>query len=101
MQLAEQQHDALVELINIALGRAAAVLSEVTSQQVLLDVPSVVVHPLGRLQTALGEFVHGEIANVHQLFTGQVVGDALLLLGYEGAMLLTDLLTKDRRQSGH
>ena len=100
MQLTDQQHDALIELINIAFSRAAAALSELTGQRVIVEVPRVAVHPIDRLATALSEFVHGEIATVHQIFTGQVAGDALLLLGYESAMLLTDLLTEGRRQGG-
>jgi error-prone DNA polymerase len=44
---------------------------------------------------ALGEFLPAETATVHQVFNGAVTGDALLLLSYDGAVMLTDLLTDE------
>ncbi|MGB3058673.1 MAG: chemotaxis protein CheC, partial [Anaerolineae bacterium] len=74
MNLTAQQEDALVELINIGFGRAAAALSELTGQRVLLDVPHVTITPLDQLRQALDGFVSGDIATVHQIFGGQVAG---------------------------
>ncbi|HUK92190.1 MAG TPA: chemotaxis protein CheC [Blastocatellia bacterium] len=93
MELTEQQRDALSELINIAFARTAASLSELTGHRVLLDVPKVAIFPINQLGPALAEFLPAEVATVHQVFTGPVTGDALLLLNYEGAVTLTDLLT--------
>lgn len=93
MELTAQQKDALAELINIAFSRTAASLSELTGHRVLLDVPKVAIHPIGALSGALAEFLPAEIATVHQVFSGAVTGDALLLLSYDGAVMLTDLLT--------
>jgi chemotaxis protein CheC len=93
MELTEHQKDALSELINIAFSRTAASLSELTGHRVLLEVPSVAIHPIADLSDALSEFLPAEIATVHQVFTGAVTGDALLLLSYDGAVMLTDLLT--------
>ena len=81
MDLKPEQMDALVELINIAFGRAAASLSTLTGQRVLLDVPRVVVQPIDKLYEALDNLVDTDLATVHQIFTGPVAGDALLLLG--------------------
>ena len=36
--------------------------------------------------------VGDEVATVHQIFSGPVAGDALLILNYDGALLLADLL---------
>src|SRR4030095_11052070 len=93
MELTEHQKDALSELINIAFSRTAASLSELTGHRVLLDVPKVAIHPIDQLSAALAEFLPAEVATVHQVFTGAVTGDALLLLNYEGAIILKDLLT--------
>ncbi len=93
MDLTEKQKDALTELINIGFARTAASLSELTGHRVLLGVPEVSIHPINDLSSALASFVTGEVATVHQIFTGPVAGDALLLLGYEGAIVLTNLLT--------
>ncbi|MCX6032540.1 MAG: chemotaxis protein CheC [Chloroflexi bacterium] len=96
MQLTATQQDALVELINVAFGRAAAALSGLTGQRVLLEVPEVAVCPLSDLGQVLGKVVQGEIATVHQIFGGEMTGDALLLLDYTGAVLLSELLVEHR-----
>lgn len=95
MILSETQHDALVELINIAFGRAAASLSELTGHRVELDVPQVSVVPVSELSAALGGLIRGEVTSVHQIFSGPVAGDALLLLDYQGALNLVSLLTEE------
>src|SRR5690349_18384962 len=99
MELTEQQRDALSELINIAFSRTAASLSELTGHRVLLDVPKVAISPINELSAALAEFLPAEVATVHQVFSGPVTGDALLLLNYDGAVTLTDLLTAERVKS--
>jgi len=99
MQLTERQNDALTELINIAFSRTAASLSELTGHRVLLDVPKVAIYPVSELATRLSEFLPAELASVHQVFTGPLTGDALLLLNYDGAVHLTDLLTDDSLRS--
>jgi len=95
MYLTEHQNDALTELINIAFSRTAASLSELTGHRVLLDVPNVEIHPINDLSKMLSRFVKGDVATIHQTFAGPVAGDALLLLNYEGALMLTYLLTDE------
>ena len=99
MELTEQQKDALSELINIAFSRTAASLSELTGHRVLLDVPKVAIFPVSELSRALAEFLPAEVATVHQVFSGPVAGDALLLLNYDGAVTLADLLTDEHMKS--
>src|SRR5688572_4423645 len=93
MELNAVQHDALVELLNIGFGRAGASLSKLTQQRVLLDVPQVAIHPVSHLTQALGRLVDERVASVHQVFSGPVAGDALLLLDPIAAATLTELLT--------
>lgn len=93
MQLTELQRDAVTELINIAFSRAAASLSQLTNSRVDLEVPRVSVHQIAEISEAVGGFVRGEVATVHQVFTGPVAGDAFLLLNFDGAVHLVDLLT--------
>ena len=85
--------DALTELFNIGLHRAAASLSELTSQRVLVDLPRLWVCPLKDLSGALSEMLVGELATVHQIFGGSVSGDAVLLLEYDKAALLASVMT--------
>ena len=93
MELNTIQHDALVELLNIGFGRAGASLSKLTQQRVLLDVPQVAIHPITHLNESLGKLVDERVASVHQVFSGPVAGDALLLLDPIAAATLTELLT--------
>ncbi len=99
MNLTPRQKDALTELINIAFARTAAALSDMTGHRVLLDMPQVALCPISELTEHLDNLVIGEVATVHQVFTGPVAGDALLLLNYDGALMLSDLLTGGRAPS--
>jgi chemotaxis protein CheC len=95
MELTETQKDALIELLNIGFGRAAASLSQLTNQRVILEVPQVSVHPITELHTALKTLIQDEVATVHQIFSGPVAGDALLVLDYSAAGALKELLTDE------
>ena len=99
MELTDNQKDALSELINIAFSRTAASLSELTGHRIFLDVPEVAIFPISELAEALGKFLPAEVATVHQVFTGPVTGDALLLMNYDGAITLTGLLTDEKSRS--
>ena len=85
MQLTARQEDALIELLNIGFGRAAASLSQLTGHRVLLDVPQVTIRPVEEVPEALGGVIQTDVASVHQIFSGQVSGDALLILDQSGA----------------
>ncbi len=95
MELTATQKDALIELLNIGFGRAAASLSQLTGHRVMLEVPQVSVHAIADLEVALRSVVQNEVASVHQIFSGPVAGDALLLLDYKAAGMLKELLTNE------
>ena len=59
----------------------------------LLEVPNVAIHPITHLNQSLGKLVDERVASVHQVFSGPVAGDALLLLDPIAAATLTELLT--------
>src|SRR5687768_7566442 len=99
VKLTERQSDALSELINIAFARTGAALSELTGHRVVLNPPAVAVYRTEELRGALAKFVPGDVASIHQVFAGPVAGDALLLLNYEGAVQLTDLLIDGHKPS--
>lgn len=94
MLLTEKQRDALGEVINIAFARTAASLSQLSGSRVLLDAPGVEVLAIDEVPGALANFIKQEVVSVHQIFSGPVSGDALLMLNYEGALNLTDLLSE-------
>jgi chemotaxis protein CheC len=95
VELTATQQDALVELLNIGFGRAAASLSQLTGHRVLLEVPQVTIQPVDEVARALGGVIGSEVASVHQIFSGPVAGDALLLLDLAGAAMLKELLTDE------
>lgn len=95
MELTPTQYDALIELLNIGFGRAAASLSDLTGHRVLLEVPQVSVHPIAELGQALRPMLSDNVASVHQIFSGPVGGDALLILDYAAAGSLKELLTNE------
>ena len=86
--------DALNELFNIGLHRAAASLSELTGQRIVVDLPRLWICPIDEVHARLTELLEGELATVHQIFRGSVAGDAMLVLEYDKAALLADLMTQ-------
>ena len=95
MKLTAVQEDALIELLNIGFGRAGASLSQLTGHRVLLEVPHVSIHPVEELGAALERVISSDAASVHQIFSGTVSGDALLILDQSGASILKELLTNE------
>jgi chemotaxis protein CheC len=93
MILNENQKDALSELINIAFSRTAASFSELTGNRIILEPPKVDIVPIDELQDRLLKEINGDVATVHQIFSGPVSGDALLLLDHQGAIKLASLVS--------
>src|SRR6185369_4347314 len=100
MELTPAHQETLTELINIGYGRAAAALSELTGRRINLDVPKVAVYPVQEIGTALKDVLSGEVASVHQVFSGPVSGNALLLLDRDAALMLNSLLLDSPVHSG-
>jgi len=95
MKLTAVQQDALIELINIGFGRAGAALSKLTGHRVQLEVPQVTMCPIEEMADRLRPLLTNEVATVHQIFSGPVEGDALLVLDQHGAAILKELLTNE------
>ena len=93
MKLTTVQEDALMELINIGFGRAAAALSKLTGHRVQLEVPQVAMCPIDEMAERLRPMLGNDLATVHQIFSGPVDGDALLVLDQNSAAILKELLT--------
>ncbi len=93
MNLTDLEKDALNELFNIGLHRAAAALSDLTGKRVLVELPRLWVCSMAELKDRLLEVVQGDLATVHQFFGGAIAGDAVLLLEYDKAVQLADLMT--------
>jgi len=66
-----------------------------TGHRVVLEVPEVSIHPVSALRRALEGLGINEVASVHQIFSGPVAGDALLVLDHRAATSLKLLLTDE------
>jgi chemotaxis protein CheC len=95
VNLTTAQEDALVELINIGFGRAGSALSKLTGHRVQLEVPQVTMCPIDEMADRLRPMLGDELATVHQIFSGPVDGDALLVLDQHSAAILKELLTDE------
>jgi chemotaxis protein CheC len=100
MILPALEHDALEELFNVGLHRAAASLSEITGQRILVDLPRLIICPISEIEERLIDLLNGEIATVHQAFGGAVAGDAVLLLEHDKAAMLAKLMTSGEAGTG-
>jgi len=93
MRIEELDIDALTELFNIGLHRAASSLSDLTGQRIIVDLPQLWVCPIEETHARLIELLQGDLATVHQIFRGTVTGDAVLVLQYDSAARLATLMT--------
>jgi chemotaxis protein CheC len=77
--LDDLEQDALTELVNLGVSRAASNLSEMVGEQVHLSVPSVSM--MGREQAIeiLNKSESRRLIAVHQVFDGDVAGRALVI----------------------
>lgn len=94
MQLTADQIDALQELVNIGVGRAASVLTEMVEARISLQIPYIeVLSPenlKGQLETRFNE---DYFAAVQLGFTGAFCGTAGLVFPTESASQLVAVLT--------
>jgi chemotaxis protein CheC len=77
--LNELEQDALTELVNLGVSKAALSLREMTGEQVLLSVPSVDLIARTRAIETLGRNEPNRLVAVHQVFDGDIHGRALLI----------------------
>ncbi len=77
--LDELELDALTELVNIGVSRAAVNLREMIGEQVHLSVPSVDLISRARAVEILSETEVRTLVAVHQVFEGDITGRALLI----------------------
>jgi chemotaxis protein CheC len=78
--LDEIELDALTELVNIGVSRAAGALRQMVGEQVHLSVPSVTLMTRSQAALALSGLADGALVAVREEFTGGMTGQALLVL---------------------
>lgn len=93
MELKEEQRDGLAEYVNIGFGRAAASLSMLLGQKIVLDAPEVQLFEARGLKMTFDNLVSGQLVIVHQSFNGILTGNVFLLMEVENVTVLVDLLS--------
>ena len=93
--LTGEKKDALMELINIGVGRAAGMLNQMTSHQISLRVPSIELVTLDDLGEAMDGRADDLLAAVKMDFTGTFSGTAALIFPTASAAQLVSYLTDE------
>lgn len=91
--LEELERDALTELVNIGVSRAASSLRKMVGHQVLLSVPSVEVMTRHAAATLVRERETGVLVAVRQNFSGAFSGKALLIFPGANSVSLVQAVT--------
>jgi len=89
----EYQLDALREIVNTGVGKAAASLNEMLEAHIELQVPSVTLFQLEELSAELRDNAEAEIACVQLDFHGSFAGTAALVFPPASAVQLVATLT--------
>jgi chemotaxis protein CheC len=93
LELTELELDALTELVNIGVSRAAASLRKMIGVQVLLSVPSVEIIDRETAAQLIGTREDSQLVAVHQGFTGAFSGHAMLIFPEKSSLELVHAVT--------
>jgi len=92
-QLIEIQHDALVEVFNVGVGRAAAALSSMVNEEIILSVPDVYFLSIQDATTALnGGREAPKVCGVSQRFAGAFNTNVTLMFPEDKSLELVRLM---------
>ncbi|MEO6340358.1 MAG: chemotaxis protein CheX [Caulobacteraceae bacterium] len=92
-QLDELERDALTELVNIGVSRAAGSLRKMIGHQVLLSVPSIDIVSRKAAAVLIEEREAGQLIAVRQDFDGAFSGRAMLIFPESNSLALTRAVT--------
>ncbi|MFC3580946.1 chemotaxis protein CheC [Sphingomonas hylomeconis] len=93
--LSELETDALTEIVNIGVSRAASNLRKMVGAQVHLSVPAIEVVTQRRAARLIGEREIAELVAVRQDFDGPFCGRALLIFPESNSLELVRAVTGD------
>ncbi|WP_395671788.1 chemotaxis protein CheX [Phenylobacterium sp.] len=100
INLEELERDALTELVNIGVSRAAASLRTMVGRQVTLSVPSVEVVSRAAATALIRERETGPLVAVRQAFQGAFNGQALLIFPEQNSLELVRSVTGGEMDAG-
>ena len=88
ISLSDLQLDALTELVNLGVSRAAGNLAVMVREEVVLTVPKVALMTRQDAIRTLSQRDSRSLVAVHQTFEGEIVGRALLIFPEERSLEL-------------
>ena len=97
MHLTPEQLDALQELLNIGVGRAAGSLNQMLEKPIRLYIPSIRIGPIEELRKEMDAKVLGLQASVQLPFHGSFSGSTCLLFPTQRAASLVTILTDEHQ----
>ena len=92
IELTELELDALTELVNLGVSRAAGNLAIMVREEVSLTVPQVALLTRSEAIKTIAERESRNLVAVHQTFEGAIVGRALLIFPEENSLALVRCL---------
>ena len=95
MNISANQIDALKELINIGVGRAAGVLNQMVSAHIKLQVPRIQIITLRDLAEETKNIGTDMLATVQIRFKGLFSGNAAMVMAPDSAAKLVSVLTSE------
>lgn len=91
LNFSQEEKDALKELCNIGIGKAASSMSELAGKKVIITVPNLEFYKVGS-ENPLKHLDEIVTIQMKQLFYGELSGQALVVLSRDGAIRLSQLL---------
>lgn len=93
MKYKSEHIEALKELTNIGIGRAASVLNEMLQSHIILEIPEIKILLPSELKAELNFEDTEQLATVSLSFNGNFMGTASLVFPMDGAVELVSLLS--------
>jgi chemotaxis protein CheC len=87
MLLTEDQEDILKELFNRGMGKAAGIIAEMLSLEIIISIPHLAISPP---EKAFSDLSKEAVIGVKKCFDGPYKGDAIILYGYEPCLVMTN-----------
>jgi chemotaxis protein CheC len=91
--------DALKEIINIGVGKAAGMLNELLNNHIILQVPQVEVVPFSEIEREFNLMRHLSVSAVRLKFKGPITGVSSLVFPPDSASKLVDVLVGEESLS--
>ncbi len=95
----EEQLDALREVVNIGIGKAASILNGMLESHIELDVPSIIMFDPENPREELADVNHNDLSSVQLDFHGPFSGSSALVFPSESVEKLVTALTGEEPDS--